>query len=145
MTMESSATQGTNNGAPSQPPGEEGLLNGVQAVWGDWRGIAYTHMQLLGLEAQRAGECLSTILTYGLMIGLLMFGAWLAVAVAFVWWLLDYGCAPQTALLLVALFNGMGVMRFSAALRRRSQFLRFPATLRSLQPSGQPPSQRELF
>jgi len=145
MTMESSATQAAHTAPPIQPPCDDGLLNGVQAVWEDWRGIAHAHMHLLGLEAQRAGESLSAILKYGLLIGMLLFGAWLALAVALVWWLTDFGCAPPLALLLVALLNSMGVIRYSAALRRRSQYLRFPATMRSLQKNGQPPEQKELF
>jgi Flp pilus assembly protein TadB len=101
-----------------------GLMDTADALWGDLRGIVQDHLQLLALEAQRAGESLAHILAYSLVIGVLL-----------LFWLVECGLAPSAALLLFALFNVMGMASLAFAIRRRSRLLRFPATQRSLQAS----------
>jgi uncharacterized membrane protein YqjE len=112
-----------------------GLMDTADALWGDLRGIVQDHLQLLALEAQRAGESLAHILAYSLVIGVLLLSTWLALSGALVFWLVEYGLAPSAALLLFALFNVMGMASLAFAIRRRSRLLRFPATQRSLQAS----------
>ena len=131
----------TSSGAP-QPDTESsaqeavdpvGLMDTADALWGDLRGIVQDHVQLLALEAQRAGESLAHILAYSLVIGVLLLSTWLALSGALVFWLIGYGLAPGAALLLFALFNVVGMASLVVAIRRRSRLLRFPATQRSLQ------------
>lgn len=110
-----------------------GLMDMADALLGDLRGIVQDHLQLIALEAQRAGESLAHILAYSLVIGVLLLSTWLAVSGALVFWLVGYGLAPGIALLLFALFNVMAIASLVFAIRRRSRFLRFPATQRSLQ------------
>jgi uncharacterized membrane protein YqjE len=110
-------------------------MDTADALWGDLRGIVQDHLQLLALEAQRAGESLAHILAYSLVIGVLLLSTWLALSGALVFWLVEYGLAPSAALLLFALFNVMGMASLAFAIRRRSRLLRFPATQRSLQAS----------
>ena len=113
-----------------------GLIHSVETLWADLRGVAYDHLLLATLEVQRAGESFAAIMVYGFVISALLISAWLGTACALVLWLIDNGFTASVALLLVALFNLLGAIAFAMAIRRKSHFLRFPATVRSLTRTG---------
>lgn len=118
-------------GAPAPVPG---LIENLGALWVEVRGSAHDHLQLAALEAQRAVLSLVWIAIYGAVIGMLVAATWLVVAGALVLWLIDYGLGASTALLLGAALNLLGALGFALLMRRKSQVLLFPATLRGLDP-----------
>ncbi len=124
-------------GAPGVAPARDaGLIDNGRALWDDLRGLAHDHLQLAALEARRAAVSLVAILAYGIVAGALVAGAWLGAAGAFVLWLVDRGVGASAALLVAVLLNLAGALGFAIAIRRRSRYLRFPATVRSLGPDG---------
>jgi len=122
------------NGAAHPPDNEEpGLLVSAGVLWGAVRSIAYDHLRLAALEAQRAGQSLAWLLIYGVLIGVLMLSAWACAIAALMLWLTASGLPASAALLLAALLNSIAAGGFALAIRRRSRDLGFPATLRSLE------------
>jgi len=113
---------------------DAGLIDNGRALWNDLRGLAHDQLRLAALEAQRAGESLVAIVAYGIVVGVLLAGAWLGAAIAFVLWLVGLGVGASAALLVAVLINLAGAVAFAVAIRRRSRYLRFPATVRSLAP-----------
>lgn len=128
---------------PQSPPPDDagarapvpGLIDNLGALWAELRGRAHDHLQLAALEAQRAVLSLVWIAIYGTVIGMLVAATWLVVAGALVLWLIDYGLGASTALLLGAALNLLGALGFALLMRRKSQVLLFPATLRGFDPN----------
>lgn len=118
--------------SPGVPANEPGLIDALHALWNDLRGLAHDHLELAALETQRAGQSLASIVVYGIVAGVLGVSAWIGLASAVVLWLTDRGMTASTALLLAALLNLAGALGFAIAIRIKSRYLRFPATLRSL-------------
>jgi hypothetical protein len=108
------------------------LLEIVQALWNDLRGLAWDHLQLAALETQRAGKSLVNMVIYAVAAALLLVSAWLALLGAIVAGLIALGLNASVALLLVAASNILAALVLYQLIRRSSQYLRFPATLRSL-------------
>lgn len=122
---------------PSSPPAEPpapGLIEHLEGLWVDLRGSAHDHLQLAALEAQRAVLSLLWMAIYGTVVGMLVAATWLIVAGALVLWLIDTGLGASVALLLGAALNLLGAIGFALLMRRKSQVLLFPATLRSFDP-----------
>ena len=119
------------------PAGAPGLSASALALWDDLRGLAHEHLQLAALEARRAGESLVSMLAYAIVAGVLAASAWVGATGALVLWLIDCGIAASAALLLAAFLNALGAFGFALAIRRKSRFLSFPATVRSLRHDGQ--------
>ncbi|HRP76327.1 MAG TPA: phage holin family protein [Rhodocyclaceae bacterium] len=128
-----SADDATQLGAPVPAPG---LIENLEALWADLRGTAHDHLQLAALEAQRALLSLVWIAVFGTVAGMLVAATWLAAVGAMVLWLIESGLAASAALLLGAVLNLLGAFGFALLIRRKSQLLRFPATVRALDPDG---------
>jgi uncharacterized membrane protein YqjE len=116
----------------STTTGDPGLLEIVQTLWNDLRGLAFDHLQLAALETQRAGKSLVNMVIYAVAAALLLVSAWLALLGAIVAGLIVMGLNASVALLLVAASNIIAAFVLYRLIRRSSEFLRFPATLRSL-------------
>jgi uncharacterized membrane protein YqjE len=112
------------------------LIESLGALWADLRVSAHDQLQLAALEAQRAVLSLVWMAVYGTVVGMLVAAAWLVVAGAVVLWLIDIGLGTSTALLLGAALNLLGAIAFALLMRRKSEVLLFPATLRSFDPDS---------
>jgi uncharacterized membrane protein YqjE len=125
------------------PAGRPGALEMAQSLWLELRGLAHDRFRLAGLETQRAGESLVAMVTAGVMAGFLLACAWLGLLAAAVLWLVDDGMAAHCAVLLSVAVNLLFALVLIAVIRRKSRFLQFPATLRSLQPIAPKPQTKE--
>jgi hypothetical protein len=76
----------------------------------------------------------------GVMVAFLLSSAWLGLMAAAVLGLIDNGVMASSAILLAVAFNLLLVLLLCRVLRRKSRYLQFPATLRSLQ--AKPPELR---
>ena len=125
----------------SDPVRGSGVLNDAQSLWQELLGLTHDHFRLAALETQRAGESLVAMIVAGVMLAILLSGAWLGLMVAVVLWLVEHGLAASSGLLLAVAVNVLVVLIPYAVILRKRRYLRFPATLRSLQPL--PPSRRD--
>lgn len=127
---------------PSRPPPDEtgpaapNLIASLEGLWSDLRVSAHDQLQLAALEAQRGVLSLVWMAVYGTVVGMLVAAAWLVVAGAVVLWLIDSGLGASTALMLGAALNLLGAIAFALLMRRKSEVLLFPATLRSFEPDS---------
>jgi uncharacterized membrane protein YqjE len=127
------ATDGRAPGSPAAAAtSAPGLLENAQALWHDLRGLAHDHLQLAALETQRAGKSLVNMVVYAVAAAMLLVSAWLGLMAAGVLWLIDRGLNASVALLLVVVLNIAAAFVLFTMIRRSSQQLRFPATVRSL-------------
>lgn len=111
-----------------------GLLDESLALWFELRGLSHDRLRLAALETQRAGMSLVIMIVAGAMVAVLLNGAWLGLLAAAVQWLVENGIMMSSAILLAVAFNFLLVLVLCGVIRRKSRYLRFPATLRSLRP-----------
>jgi uncharacterized membrane protein YqjE len=116
------------------PVSGSGVLEDAQSLWHELRGLAHNRFRLAALETQRAGKSLVAMVVAGVMVAILLSGAWLGLVAAAVLWLVEQGVAASSALLLAVAFNLLAALILCGVIRRKSRYLQFPATLRSLQP-----------
>lgn len=109
-----------------------GLLQEARALWGALRGVAHDRVELAALETRIAGESLARMVAAGILIGLLVLSAWLALLGAGVVGLIAAGMHPAWALLLAAVVNLGGAAALYFLVRRLARNLGFPGTVRSL-------------
>lgn len=115
-------------------------LEDVQSLWYELRGLIYEHLQLAALETRRAGESLVTMLIAGVLVAVLLIGAWLGIMVAVVLMLIAQGMVASTSILLAVVVNLLIALLLCGVIRRKSHYLQFPALLGSLKPM--PPTHR---
>jgi len=125
-TIKQTATQ-------NEPIGSN-ALDDVQSLWHELRGLIYEHLRLAALETRRAGESLVTMLIAGVMVAVLLIGAWLGIMVAVVLMLIEHGMVASTAILLAVAINLLIALLLCGVIRRKSHYLQFPALLGSLEP-----------
>jgi len=119
--------------APIDPEAAGGAFEQAQSLWHALRGLTHGRLRLAALEAQRAGESLVAMIVAGLLLAILLGGAWLGLLAAAVLRLVEQGATPSSAVLLAVALNGLATLVLCALIRQKSRYLRFPATLRSLQ------------
>jgi uncharacterized membrane protein YqjE len=132
-TIEQTATH-------DEPPLDSNMLEDVQSLWYELRGLIYEHLQLAVLETRRAGESLVTMLIAGVLVAVLLIGAWLGIMVAVVLMLIEQGMAASTAILLAVAVNLLMALLLCGVIRRKSHYLHYPSLLSSLKPL--PPTHR---
>ncbi|MGV8711453.1 MAG: hypothetical protein ACWA6R_02790, partial [Nitrosomonas sp.] len=100
---------------------------------------------LFALEAQRAGMSLVTMVIAGLLIAILLSVVWLGLVAAAMLTLKYYDLVTDDIklILLAVLINALMVLVLTVVIRSKSFYLRFPATIRSLQPRQEQFSDRE--
>lgn len=136
-----------NNETPGQsatrgdPRKSSGMLEDAQSLWQELRELSHDRFRLAALETQRAGDSLVSMIMAGVMIAVLLIGAWLGLLAAAVLWLVEHGVVASSAILLTVVFNLLFSLILCAVIRRKSRYLQFPATLRSLRPM--PPERRD--
>lgn len=123
------------------PAKASGILEDTRSLWHELRALSHDHLRLAALETRRAGESLVDMIVAGVMVAVLLNGAWLGLVAAAVLWLVEHGIMASSALLLAVVFNLLLVLILCGVIRRKSRYLQFPAILRSLKPM--PPRQRD--
>ena len=111
-----------------------GVLEDAQSLWQELRGLTHDRFRLAALETQRAGESLVAMIVAGVMVAVLLSCAWLGLVAAVVLGLVENGVVASSAILLAVAFNLLIALILLGVIRRKSRYLQFPATLRSLQP-----------
>jgi uncharacterized membrane protein YqjE len=118
------------------------VLEDAQALWYELRGLTHDRFRLAALETQRAGNSLVTMLMAGVMVAVLLSCVWLGLVAAALLWLIENNVVvASSAILLAVAFNLLLALILFGVIRRKSRYLQFPATLRSLQPM--PPERRD--
>jgi hypothetical protein len=112
----------------------------VQLLWYELREVLHAGFRLAALETRRAGESLVTMLIAGVIVALLLIGAWLGIMVAVVLMLIEQGMVASTAILIAVAANLLIALLLCGVIRRKSHYLQFPALLGSLKPV--PPTHR---
>lgn len=125
------------SGQTVAPPGSldaTGVIAQAQSLLHEWLGLAQDRFHLAALETRRAGESLVAMIVAGVLAGVLLGSAWLGFEAAAVLWLIEHSLVASNAVLLAVAFNLLFALILLGVMRRKSRFLQFPATLRSLQP-----------
>ncbi len=111
------------------------VLEDAQSLWHELSGLTHDRFRLAALETQRAGKNLVDMIVAGVMVGVLLIGAWLGLMAAAVLELVEHDVvATSSAILLAVASNLLLTLILFGVIRRKSRYLQFPATLRSLQP-----------
>lgn len=118
----------------SNPLNDSGILKDAQSLWHELRELSHDHFRLAALETQRAGKSLVEMIAAGVMIAVLLIGAWLGLIAAAVLWSIEHGIVPSSAILLAVASNLLVALILYGVIRYKSRYLKFPATQRSLQP-----------
>lgn len=122
------------NEARGDPVSGSGVLEDARSLWHELRGLTHDHFRLAALETQRAGESLVAMIVAGVMVAVLLSSAWLGLVAAAVLELVENGVGVSSAILLAVAFNLLVALILFGVIRRKSRYLQYPATLRSLQP-----------
>jgi hypothetical protein len=117
------------------------VLEDAQSLLHELRRLTHDRFWLAALETRRAGESLVSMIMAGVMVAFLLSSAWLGLMAAAVLGLIDNGVMASSAILLAVACNLLLVLLLCRVLRRKSRYLQFPATLRSLQ--AKPPGRRD--
>lgn len=136
--MESSALHPEStrqNGKPVDPVDDSSVMEDVRTLWHEVRGLGHDRLQLVALEAQQAGASLVNMVIAGIVVAGLLCSAWLGILSVSVITLIENGLVLRSALLLAVVLNLLLALIGYRYLTRKSRFLRFPATLQSLQPT----------
>ena len=121
--------------APQDEPIGSNALEEAQSLWHELRELLHARLRLAALETRRAGESLVTMLIAGVMVAVLLIGAWLGLMVAVVLMLIEHGMVASTAILLAVAVNLLVALLLCGVIRRKSHYLQFPALLGSLKPA----------
>lgn len=118
------------------PVNDSSLLQDARTLWQEVRGLSHDRLQLVALEAQQAGVSLVNMIMTGVVVAVLLCSAWLGLLSAVVITLIENGFILRSALLLAVVLNLLLALIGYRYLYRKSRFLKFPATLHSLQPEA---------
>ncbi len=111
-----------------------GVWEDAQSLWRELRGLIHERFRLAALETQQAGRSLVAMTVAGIMVAVLLSSAWLGLVAAGVLGLVENGMVASSAILLAVALNFLAALILCAVIGRKSRYLRFPATTRSLQP-----------
>jgi uncharacterized membrane protein YqjE len=121
------------------PMSDSEMLEDAQSLWKELQGLTHDRLRLVALETRRAGENLVAMIVMGVMVAILLVGAWLGLMATAVLGFVENGMVASNAILLAVAFNLLFTLILIGEIRRKRYFLQFPATLRSLQAT---PSER---
>ncbi|MGR8981497.1 MAG: phage holin family protein [Gammaproteobacteria bacterium] len=124
------------NATYGEPASGSGALEDARALWHELLGLSHDRFRLAALETQRAGESLAAMIMTAVMIAVLLSGAWLGLMAAVVAGLVEHGVDVSSAILLAVASSLLLALILCGVIRHKSRYLQFPATLRSLQPTG---------
>lgn len=119
--------------ASVRPEKHADLLEDVRLLWLDLRGLTHDHVKLATLEARRAGNSLASMVVAGVVMAVLLIGVWIGLMTAAVLALIQSNTVGDIeAVLLMAGANLAGALMLFWFIRRKSRYLLFPETVRSL-------------
>ncbi|PPD44107.1 MAG: hypothetical protein CTY16_12300 [Methylobacter sp.] len=118
----------------SDPAADSSVSEDIRSLWRELLGLSYEHFRLAGLETRRAGESLVAMIVAGIMLAVLLVGAWLGLLAAAVLFLIGQGWATSGAILFAVAVNLLAALMLYALIRHKSHYLQLPAFLRSLEP-----------
>jgi len=110
------------------------LIEELSGVVAGARGLASNLLDLVGLEASRAGLALILMLACGAAGALLFAVAWIGLMAALALWSVSHGISWEAALAAVGFATAMAVAALFWLCVRLSRDLAFPATRRELRP-----------
>ena len=110
----------------------DGIVTELAAAVAGARGLASSWLDLLGLEARRAGLMLVLMLACGVIGAVLIIAAWLGLLAALVLWGVSLGITWQAALGVVVFANVVSAGALFWLCAHASRDLAFPATRRQL-------------
>jgi branched-subunit amino acid ABC-type transport system permease component len=113
------------------PVAEPGLLEQAGLLWAELRGLAHDQFELVALELRQACSRFALMVALALVAAALCATAWLGLAAAAVFWLIERGASPVDALLAAVGANLAVAALCVLLLRRESREMPFAATLRS--------------
>jgi len=115
----------------SSPP-TRGVLEEASHVLSSVRETISSFLELVSLEARRAGAALAWMVACGVVAGVSFVATWLALMAALALWMIAAGLSSILVVLLVALLNlALAGALIYAGLRMR-EGLSFPATRRQI-------------
>lgn len=107
----------------------ESLLQQVQALEREVRGVVKTQLQLAGLETRQAGESLVRMVALAVIVGCAVFTAWIALLAAIIAASISAGIVSLTTALLITVIAHAGIALYLTRLvRRRGRDLLFSQT-----------------
>lgn len=109
-----------------------GVLEEASHVLSSVRETVSSFLELVSLEARRAGAALVWMVAGGLVAGVCLIATWLGLMAALAMWVSSLGLSPLLAVLLVTLLNLVLAAGIAFAGIRRSESLSFPATRRQI-------------
>jgi hypothetical protein len=116
----------------ADPVNDSSLLDDACALWNEVRGLSHDRFRLAALETQQAGISLVNMVMAGVLAAGLLCGAWFGLLVAAVLGLIENGVMVRSAILFAVALNLLLALFFCRVIRHKSDYLQFPATLRSL-------------
>lgn len=122
------------NNMPDQPIKSSSILEEIGSLWHELRSLSHDHLRIAALETQRAGKTLVELIIGGVMVALLFSATWLGLLAAAVVTLVENGIMASIAILLAVILNLLLALLICVMIRRKSHYLQFPATIRSLKP-----------
>ena len=120
------------------PVSVSGVLKAAQPLWYELHELIHDRIWLAGLETQRAGKSLADMIVAGVLVGVLLIGAWLGLMAAAVLELVEHDVVATSGAILLAVafaFDLLLVLILFGVIRRKSRYLQFPATLPQTMPS----------
>ena len=113
-------------------PPLRGVVEELSRVLSAVRETVSSFLELVSLEAHRAGAALVWMVAFGIVAGVCVIATWLGLMAALAMWLTNVGLSPILAVLLVALLNLAFAGALAFAGMRKSDSLTFPATRRQI-------------
>lgn len=138
--MDQTSEQAASNG---EPLSNADVLNDAQSLWYELRELSHDHFRLAALETQRAGVSLVSMIVAGVMLAFLLNGVWFGLMASVVFSLIENGVETSSAILLAVAFSLLLILILIGVIRRRSQYLQYPAILKSLKPMPSEHRERE--
>jgi hypothetical protein len=119
--------------ASSEPVSNPDLLEDVRSLWLELRGLTHDHLKLVTLEARRAGRSLVSMIAAGVIMAVMLISVWFGLMAAATLALIKSNMVGDIeAILLVAAVNLVAALLLFWFIRRKSHYLLFPETIRSL-------------
>lgn len=113
-----------------RPPG--GVLDELLAAVASARALFSNFLDLLAIEARRAGLALVWMVVWGLVAAICVVGAWVGAMAALAMWAVSLGCPPIAAVVAVSAINLLAGAALFYLCFRTSRALLFSATRRQL-------------
>jgi len=129
-----SDAQARSQSGPSADPGAHSIPLGaaLRSLLQEAGSLAYEHLLLAALEAQRAGRNLVRMIVAGIFASVLVVTAWLALVAALASWWVDHGASWAQAFTAMAIMNLVIAGAVAYWIRHMVGELMFSATLRAL-------------